>query len=107
MTQVNAVTDLGFTSAGRHLYHLKTTGLALTSGAGTISLPTDQIQATIPTASSMENTSDFVLSHNFTVSGNVLTITVKKMQISATNTWGNADTADVSDSVYDVLVVGL
>jgi len=107
MAQVNTVTDLGFTSAGRHLYHLKVTGLVLTSAAGTVSLPTDQIQAIIPTSSSVANTSDYVLSHNFTVSGNVLTITVKKMQASATNTWGDALTADVADSVYDVLVVGL
>ena len=107
MAQVNTVTDLGFTSTGRDLYHLKVTGLDLTSGVGTVSLPTDQIQAIIPTSSSVENTDDYVLSHNFTVSGNVLTITVKKMQVSAPNTWGEAATADVLGSVYDVLIVGL
>ena len=107
MEQVNTVTDLGFTSTGRHLYHLKVTGLDLTSGACEISLPTDQIQAIIPTSSSVENTDDYVRSHNFTVSGNVLTITVKEMQASATNTWGDAVTDDVSASVYDVLIVGL
>ena len=107
MAQVNTVTDLGFTSTGRHLYHLKVTELDLTSGVGTVSLPTDQIQAIIPTSSAIANMSDYVLSNSFTVAGNVLTITVKKMRASETNTWGDAETDGVSASVYDVLVVGL
>lgn len=106
MTQVNTITDLGFVG-GKHLYHLKVTGLVLTAGVGTVNMPCDQIQAIIPTSSSVENTDDHVLSNSFTVAGNVLTITVKKMQASTANTWGNAVTDDVSDSVYDVLVLGL
>lgn len=107
MAQVSVVSDLGFTSMGQHMYLVHTTGVVLTSGSGTVSVPCDQIQGIIAQSTKMEATADYVLNHDYTFSGNTITIAVKKMQLSATNTWGEAATADISDSVYDFLVFGI
>lgn len=112
MAQEQTITDLGFTSMGQHMYLVHVTGVELATegaaaGSGTVNVPCDQIQGIIAQSTQMEATNDYVLNHNYTFSGNTITITVKKQQISATNTWGAALTADVSDSVYDILVFGI
>jgi len=107
MAQVSVNSDLGFTSMGQHLYLVHVTGVVLTSGAGTINVPCDQIQHVIAQSTKQEATNDYVLNHDYTFAGNTITVTVKKQQLSATNTWGEALTADISDSVYDFLVIGI
>jgi hypothetical protein len=106
MEQVNTITDLGFVG-GKHLYHLKVTGLVLDAGVGTVNMPCDQIQAIVGGETTTETKDDYVLATKYTTSGNVLSITVKKMQVSDTNTWGAAGTEDVSESVYSLFVLGL
>jgi len=106
MTQVNSITDLGFVG-GKHLYHLKVTGLVLDAGVGTVNMPCDQIQAIVGGETTTETTNDYVLATKYTTSGNVLSITVEKQKISETNTWGAAETEDVSESVYSLFVLGL
>ncbi len=106
MTQDNTITDLGFVG-GKHLYHLKVTGLVLDAGVGTVNMPCDQIQAIVGGETTTETKDDYVFATKYTTSGNVLSITVKKMQVSVTNTWGAAETEDVSKSVYSLFVLGL
>ena len=113
MAQAQTITDLGFTSMGQHMYLVHVTGVELATegaaaGSGTVNVPCDQIQGIIAQSTQMEATNDYVLNHNYTFSGNTITITVKKQQISsATNTWVAAATENISDSVYDILVFGV
>ncbi len=37
-----------------------------------------------------------VFAKTVSISGNIVTVTVKKMQLSATNTWGNAGNTDIT-----------
>lgn len=112
MAQAQTITDLGFTSMGQHMYLVHVTGVVLATegdaaGTGTVNVPCDQIQGIIAQSTKTEATADHVLNHDYTFSGNTITIAVKKQKISDTNTWGAALTADVSDSVYDILVFGI
>lgn len=107
MAQAQTITDLGFTSMGQHMYLVHVTGVVLTEGAGTVNVPCDQIQGIIAQSTKTAATADSVLNHDYTFSGNVITITVKKQKISETNTWGAAATADIAASVYDFLVFGI
>jgi hypothetical protein len=112
MAQEQTITDLGFTSMGQHMYLVHVTGVVLATegdaaGTGTVNVPCDQIQGIIAQSTKMEATADYVLNHDYTFSGNTITIAVQKMQLSATRTWGDALTADISDSVYDILVFGI
>jgi hypothetical protein len=52
------------------------------------------------------NVSDRVFEATRAISGNVVTITVKKMQVSATNTWGDAATGDVTGKTFTVIADG-
>ena len=116
MAQAQTITDLGFTSMGQHMYLVHVTEVKLTTGTGTssdtgfgtVNVPCDQIQGIIAQSTKMEATTDYVLNHDYTFSGNTITIAVKKQQISgATHTWVAAETDDISDSVYDILVFGV
>lgn len=53
------------------------------------------------------NTDDYVYEATRAIATNVVTITVKKMQVSATNTWGDALTADVDGKTFTVIADGL
>ena len=112
MAQAQTITDLGFTSMGQHMYLVHVTGVVLATegdaaGTGTVNVPCDQIQGIIAQSTKMDTTADYVLNHDYTFSGNVITITVNKQQLSTGNTWGKAATADIADSVYDILVFGI
>lgn len=109
MAQAQTITDLGFTSMGQHMYLVHVTGVELSDegGAGTVNVPCDQIQGIIAQSTKMKATNDYVLNHDYTFSGNTITITVKKQQLSTGNTWGKAATANIADSVYDFLVFGI
>lgn len=109
MAQAQTITDLGFTSMGQHMYLVHVTGVELSDegGAGTVNVPCDQIQGIIAQSTKMAATNDYVLNHDYTFSGNTITIAVKKQKISETRTWGKAATADIAGSVYDFLVFGI
>lgn len=68
MEQVNTVTDLGFVG-GKHLYHLKATGVTATTT--TINMPCDQIQAVVGGALVAGGLEDIKITHV----GNQVTIT--------------------------------
>jgi len=59
MTQVNTITDLGFVG-GKHLYHLKATGVAETV---IINMPCDQIQAVVGGALNADDLTAFTINH--------------------------------------------
>ena len=84
MTQVNTITDLGFVG-GKHLYHLKATGVAETT---TINMPCDQIQAVVGGALDASTLTAIKITH----AGNQVTIT-------ATGTGDNA--------TFSLFVLGL
>ena len=54
------------------------------------------------------NVDDYVFeaTRSIAAATNVVTITVKKMQVSAVNTWGNALTADVAAKTFTVIADG-
>ena len=84
MTQANTITDLGFVG-GKHLYHLKATGVAETV---IINMPCDQIQAVVGGALDADDLTAFTI----TPAGNQVTIT-------ATGTGDNA--------TFSLFVLGL
>jgi sulfopyruvate decarboxylase TPP-binding subunit len=70
MTQVNTITDLGFVG-GKHLYHLKVTGLKPDAGVDTvIYMPCDQIQAVVGGALDASGLTGIKITHE----GNQVTI---------------------------------
>ncbi len=52
------------------------------------------------------NVADYVFEATRAIATNVVTITVKKMQVSAVNTWGNAVTGDVAGKTFTVVADG-
>jgi len=76
MTQVNSITDLGFVG-GKHLYHLKATGVAATT---TINMPCDQIQAVVGGALDADDLTAIAITH----AGNQVTITATGTEADAT-----------------------
>jgi len=85
MTQANTITDLGFVG-GKHLYHLKATGVTETTT--TINMPCDQIQAVVGGALDADDLEAIAITH----AGNQVTIT-------ATGTGANA--------TFSLFVLGL
>ncbi len=84
MTQVNSITDLGFVG-GKHLYHLKATGVAETT---TINMPCDQIQAVVGGALDADTLTAIAITH----AGNQVTITA---------------TGTGADATFSLFVLGL
>ena len=76
MTQVNSITDLGFVG-GKHLYHLKATGVAATT---TINMPCDQIQAVVGGALDADDLTAIAITH----ADNQVTITATGTEADAT-----------------------
>ena len=110
MAQAQTITDLGFTSMGQHMYLVHVTGVVLTDegGAGTVNVPCDQIQGIIAQSTMTGAIDDYVLNHDYTFSGNTITITVKVQQISdSDHEWVAGETTDIETSVYDILVFGI
>ena len=79
MTQVNSITDLGFVG-GKHLYHLKATGVAATT---TINMPCDQIQAVVGGALDAGTLTAIKITH----AGNQVTITATGIGTEANATF--------------------
>ena len=77
MTQANTITDLGFVG-GKHLYHLKATGVTETTT--TINMPCDQIQAVVGGALDAGGLTDIKIDHE----GNPVTITADETGTVAT-----------------------
>ena len=84
MTQVNSITDLGFVG-GKHLYHLKATGVAETT---IINMPCDQIQAVVGGALDADSLTAIAITH----AGNQVTITA---------------TGTGADATFSLFVLGL
>ena len=78
------ITDLGFVG-GKHLYHLKATGVAETV---IINMPCDQIQAVVGGALDAGDFTGIAIDHE----GNQVTITV---------------TGDEADTTFSLFVLGL
>ena len=73
MPQANTITDLGFVG-GKHLYHLKVTGLELDADDGTtINMPCDQIQAVVGGALDAGDLTNIKITH----ADNQVTITAE------------------------------
>ena len=79
MTQANTITDLGFVG-GKHLYHLKATGVAETV---IINMPCDQIQAVVGGALNADDLTAFAIDHD----GNQVTITATGIGTEANATF--------------------
>jgi len=77
MTQANTITDLGFVG-GKHLYHLKATGVTETTT--TINMPCDQIQAVVGGALDAGGLTGIAITH----AGNQVTITADETGDGAT-----------------------
>jgi hypothetical protein len=71
-------------------------------------MPCDQIQAIVGGETTTETTNDYVLATKYTTSGNVAEYHGQEdAGNQETNTWGAAETEDVSESVYSLFVLGL
>jgi hypothetical protein len=106
--------DLGYTSNGYRMAYCTVAGGTLTTGVQTEYLPFEGVVDFFPAPPNgfvtEERTSDYVKEYAYAVTAataNTFTITAKKMQVSATNTWGAAATADISDNSFGFLVFGV
>jgi hypothetical protein len=81
-------------------------GPTLTSGDFTIDTGLTNVRDFEVSEQVREDTDDFVQSHSAVESAGIITVTVSKQQISATNTWGDAVTADVSASTFRWKAIG-
>ena len=110
MAQVEKV--LATLPGGKKFVAVDLTALTLVEGKATVTVGSvNQIDTIIGTVPTPELTNDYVLAYGFSTEAeglapNQVQVEVKKMQLSATNTWGAALTADVSDSVIRIAVVG-
>ncbi len=47
-TTTSTITDLGYTSSGKHIYHVTVTGIGTEAAPVTVNVPCMQILATVP-----------------------------------------------------------
>ena len=81
-------------------------GPTLVSGDFTIATGLANVRHFQVSMQAPEDTADFVMSISAVESGGTITVTVSIMQISATNTWGNGATADVSAATFEWMAIG-
>lgn len=86
--------------------------LALTSGVAEIQLDTlKEVTDFMPYVISPAGTNDYVYEYKFEKSStnvkNGIKITAKTMQVSATNTWGDADDTGVAAVVIAIDAIGV
>lgn len=97
---------------GKKMVAVDVTAPVLTSGKATVTVgAVNQIDTVIGTVPAPELAADYVLSYAFStvaegLAPNQIQVEVQKQQLSAGNTWGAAETADISDSVIRIMVVG-
>jgi hypothetical protein len=97
---------------GKKIVEVVLTGVDLTAGAKEVTLDKiGKITGFVGGAAVNTETGDYVQSIDTTLSAthlnNGLTINVQKMQVSATHTWGAADTADIAGTTFRYLVWGI
>lgn len=83
------------------------TGPTLVSGAFAVTFGQFEKVAEAAVIFDGPNDDDYVYEATRAIATNVVTITVKKMQLSTTNTWGDALTADVALKTFTVIADGL
>ena len=83
------------------------TGPTLESGAFAVTFGQFEKVAEAAVIFDGPNDDDEVYEVTRAIATNVVTITVQKMQVSATNTWGDAVTADVAAKTFTVIADGL
>jgi hypothetical protein len=100
---------------GRKEVQCDVTGLVLSSGAATILLSTvkevsDALLQVITPAQVADEVFEYkveVVSTGSAAVKNGVKITAKIMQLSATNTWGNATTGNVAAATFRIRAIGL
>jgi len=105
------VYDLGYTSNGIHMVYCTYAGATLSSGAQTNYLPFNNVVDFFPVPPNgyitEERTNDYVKEYTFAVAvTRIVTTTARKMQSSATKTWGDCASADISDNVFGMIAFG-
>jgi hypothetical protein len=108
--KVETIIDTTFD--GKKIVEVVLTGVDLTAGVKEITLDKiGKISGFVGGAIADTETDDYVKSIDTAVSAvhpnNGLSINAKKMQVSATNTWGAALTADIAGTVFRYLVWGI
>ncbi|MBA7682051.1 hypothetical protein ES703_90397 [subsurface metagenome] len=83
------------------------TGPTLVSGAFSVTFGQFEKVAEAAVIFDGPNDDDEVYEVTRTIATNVVTITVQKMTVSATNTWGDAVTSDVAAKTFTVIADGL
>ncbi|GAI69455.1 unnamed protein product [marine sediment metagenome] len=83
------------------------TGPALVSGAFDVTFGQFEKVAEAAVIFDGPNDADEVYEATRSIATNVVTITVKKMTVSETNTWGAAITTDVALKTFTVIADGL
>lgn len=83
------------------------TGPTLVAGAFSVTFGQFEKVAEAAVIFDGPNDDDYVYEVTRAIATNVVTITVQKMQVSATNTWGDAVTADVAAKTFTVIADGL
>jgi len=108
--KVETIVDTTFD--GKKIVEVVLTGVDLAAGVKEVTLDKiGKISGFVGGKVKGTNTADYVLAADAEPStthpNNGLKITVSKMQVSATNTWGAAATADIASSVFRFLVWGI
>jgi hypothetical protein len=107
--KTETILETAMSAVGEKSVIVKVVAPTLTAGVQTITLDKlTRISNFIATAEKVENADDYVKSYTIEqgTNPNQIKITVNKMQLSATNTWGAAVTADCATDVIKILAVG-
>lgn len=85
-----------------------TSTAAPTLAAGAFSINCEDMEAVTHVAIGIEGPQvvNRIFASHWAASGPVITITVEKMQLSATNTWGAAATGDLTSKTITVVAEG-
>ena len=109
VTKTEKVLATSLNAGGLKMVLVTLTSPTLTTGAETITLNTlrriENFHATVEVST---ETDDYVKRHSIAAGSgeNQLAVSVEKMQVSATNTWGAALTADCAGDVISVIAFG-
>lgn len=108
--KVETIVDTTFD--GKKMVEVVLTGIDLAAGVKEVTLDKiGKISGFVGGVAVNTDTADYVMTTDVARSAvnlnNGLTVTAKKMQASAVNTWGPAVTADLASTVVRVLVWGI
>ncbi len=114
MAQAQTEKVLNRLADGRKEVQCIVTGIVLSSGVATIRLASlNEVNDVVMEVTTPAQVADQVFEYKVeTVTGsaavpNGVKITAKLMQASATNTWGNASTANVAAAVFCIRAIGI